>query len=64
MRADSGADRGSMVEQVYRHLESADVVIADITHLTSNVMYELGFAHGAKRPVIVISGNRRSCRST
>lgn len=46
-----------MLEQVYRHLESADVVIVDITLLNPNMMYELGFAHGAERPVIVISGN-------
>lgn len=57
LRADSLAEPGLLVEQVYQHLESAEVVIADISHMNPNVMYELGFAHGAKRPVIVISSD-------
>jgi hypothetical protein len=57
LRADSLAEPGFLVEQVYQQLESADVVIADISHMNPNVMYELGFAHGAERPVIVISSD-------
>jgi hypothetical protein len=57
LRADSLAEPGLLVEQIYQHLESADVVVADISHMDPNVMYELGFAHGAQRPVIVISSD-------
>lgn len=57
LRADSLAEPGLLAEQIYQHLETADVVIADISHMDPSVMYELGFAHGANRPVIVISSD-------
>ncbi|MGN6257338.1 MAG: TIR domain-containing protein [Solirubrobacterales bacterium] len=46
---------GLLVERIYEQLESADIVIADISNLNPNVMYELGFVHGARRPVIIIA---------
>jgi hypothetical protein len=44
-----------MVERIYEYLESADVVIADISDLNPMVMYELGFVHGARRPAVIIA---------
>lgn len=55
IRADRLSDSAAIVDQIYTALESADLVIADISHLNPNVMYELGFAHGSRRPVILIS---------
>lgn len=38
--------------QILRTIERADAVIVDITGANPNVMYELGFAHGLKKPVL------------
>ena len=35
-------------------LSSADVVVADVTGLRPNVVYEIGYAHGQRKPVILI----------
>lgn len=44
-----------ILDFVLDELKTSDVVIADLTGLNTNVMYELGFAHGAHRPTLVIS---------
>lgn len=54
-RADSLPSAGSIIEAIYQQLESADLIIADLSEANPNVMYELGFVHAAKRPVILIS---------
>ena len=35
-------------------LRSADVVVADVTGQRPNVIYEIGYAHGQRKPVILI----------
>jgi hypothetical protein len=55
LRADRPSGATAIVDQIYACLESADLVIADLSLLNPNAMYELGFAHGARRPVILIS---------
>jgi ABC-type branched-subunit amino acid transport system substrate-binding protein len=35
-------------------LASADVVVADVTGPRYNVIYEIGYAHGQRKPVILI----------
>ena len=39
---------------VHQYVEQADVVIADITGLNPNVMYELGFARALRKPVLPV----------
>jgi hypothetical protein len=39
-------------ESISRSLERADLVIADITDGDPNVMYEVGFSHALKKPVL------------
>lgn len=46
---------GSIVETVKDHLTSSDLIIADITDGNPNVLFELGYAEAAGRPVILIS---------
>jgi hypothetical protein len=44
-----------IIDQLYDALEHADLVICDITGTNPNIMYNLGYAHGFKKPVILIS---------
>ncbi len=45
-RADEIASPGQISDQIKQAIDSADVVIADITDVNPNVMWELGFADG------------------
>src|SRR5258706_8606530 len=54
-RADEIAKPGNIIEQVYAALEGADVIIADVSLSNPNVLYELGFAHAAGKPCILIA---------
>lgn len=54
-RLDQVAVAGSITEQLYAAIEQSDLIICDITHSNPNVMYELGYAHALRKPVIIIS---------
>ncbi len=45
----------SIIEVIYDNLENVDLIICDVSNANPNVMYELGYAHGIKKPVILIS---------
>jgi hypothetical protein len=57
VRADLIAGTGLILNSIYRELGESDVVIADLTSLNPNVMYELGFAHGAQRPTVMLAAS-------
>ncbi len=59
-RADEIAQAGRITEQIYEALGGADVIIADITGLNPNVMYELGYGHALKKAVILINSGKRA----
>jgi tetratricopeptide (TPR) repeat protein len=44
-----------IVTDVTRGIYESQIVLADITGRNSNVMYELGLAHAAKKPVIILA---------
>ena len=44
-----------ILEKVRDQILQANVIIADITHRNPNVFYELGLAHAAETPVILIT---------
>ena len=52
---DQVAVAGSITEQLYAAIEQSDLIICDITNSNANVMYELGYAHALRKPVILIS---------
>ena len=46
---------GNLIEGVRKHIINADMIIAVITDEEPAVMYELGFAHSAKKKVIIMA---------
>jgi hypothetical protein len=45
----------SILERIYAQIESADIVIAEMTGRNPNVFYEAGYAHGLGRPVVLLT---------
>lgn len=59
-RVDEVIGDGSVIEELYKAIESSAAIICDISKSNPNVMYELGYAHALKKPVILISKNLES----
>lgn len=58
MRADAeifGA--GKIMDQVWRGISAAKVLVAELTTRNPNVFYELGLAHALRKPVVLVSSN-------
>jgi hypothetical protein len=54
-RADSDIyGTGKIVEQIWKGINSARVLLAELTGRNANVLYELGLAHALHKPVILI----------
>lgn len=54
-RADLSADQGQILRDIISMLKESDIVIADLTGLNPNVMYELGLAHAMFLNTILIT---------
>jgi len=48
---------GKIMDQVWRGINTAKVLVAELTKRNPNVFYELGLAHALKKPVVLISSN-------
>lgn len=46
------------MDQVWRGIRNATVLIAELTSKNPNVFYELGLAHALEKPVILVSSNQ------
>ena len=57
LRPDEFTSPTPILSQIHDALEGADVLVCDISDRNGNVMYELGYAHALRRPVIQICRN-------
>lgn len=50
---------GKIIDQVWRGITNAKVLVAELTKRNPNVFYELGLAHALKKPVVLVSSNEQ-----
>jgi hypothetical protein len=48
---------GKIIEQIWRGINSARVLVCELTTRNPNVFYELGLAHALQKPVVLVSSN-------
>ncbi len=48
---------GKIIDQVWRGIVNAKVLVAELTGRNPNVFYELGLAHALEKPVVLVSSN-------
>ena len=48
---------GKIMDQVWRGIRGAAVLVAELTSKNPNVFYELGLAHALEKPVVLVSSN-------
>jgi len=48
---------GKIIDQIWSGINSAKILIAELTTRNPNVFYELGLAHALKKPVVLVSSN-------
>ena len=48
---------GKIIDQIWSGINSACVLVAELTSRNPNVFYELGLAHALKKPVVLVSSN-------
>lgn len=54
-RVDEQVFSESILERIYRQIEAADIIIADMTGRNSNVFYEVGYAHAKGKPCVLLT---------
>lgn len=55
VRVDKEEFSGDIVEEIKRLISSSAAVIVDLSENRPNVLYEAGFAHALKKPVVHLS---------
>lgn len=48
---------GKIIDQVWRGINGAKVLVAELSTRNPNVFYELGLAHALNKPVVLVSSN-------
>jgi len=54
-RADSLLDQRNILADIIHGIAEADLIVAELTLLNGNVLYELGIAHGLMKPTVMIT---------
>lgn len=57
VRADDIFATGKVMDQIWAEINSAKVLVAELTSRNPNVFYELGIAHTLGKPVVLVSSN-------
>lgn len=50
---------GKIMDQIWAGINSAKVLVAELTTRNPNVFYELGIAHALRKPVVLVSSNEK-----
>jgi hypothetical protein len=48
---------GKIIDQIWRGITAAKVLVTELTSRNPNVFYELGLAHALGKPVVLVSSN-------
>lgn len=56
-RVDEQIYSEGILERIYRQIEVADIIIADMTGQNPNVFYEVGYAHAKEKLCILLTAN-------
>lgn len=48
---------GKIIDQIWRGINAAKILVAELTSKNPNVFYELGLAHALLKPVVLVSSN-------
>lgn len=59
-RADTDINQQNILSDIIKGIDGADIIIAEITNLNPNVLYELGIAHGLQKPTILLTQDIQS----
>lgn len=54
-RSDDITETGSITDQTLRRIETAELLVADLTGTNGNVMYEVGYADALRKAIVVIN---------
>jgi len=54
-RVDEQIYNETMLERIYRQIDAADFIIADLSGKNPNVFYEIGYAHAKQKPCILLT---------
>jgi hypothetical protein len=49
---------GKIVDQIWNGINSARILVAELTDRNANVLYELGLAHALRKPVVLVCSNQ------
>jgi hypothetical protein len=56
-RVDEQIYREGILERIYRQIDAADIIIADMTEQNPNVFYEVGYAHAKAKICILLTSD-------
>lgn len=56
-RVDEQIYREGILERIYRQIEAADIIIADMSGQNPNVFYEVGYPHAKEKLCILLTSN-------
>src|SRR5262249_42966550 len=60
VRADTVSEKAVTVGSFFSVIQQSWLVIADVSNGNPNVMYELGFAQGLRKPIVLVATGIRS----